>query len=121
MTLNVYLWGMRISTILALLAWGAVIYYVDPSKTGILGQVLFYGSLFLALSGVFTIFFTWLRRKVNQDESFVYIGMSFRQGLLLSLLVVILLIMQSFGVLVWWDGLLVVAALFLVELYFLSR
>lgn len=121
MTLKVYLWGIRISTILALLAWGAILYYVDPEKTGIFGQVLFYGSLFLALSGIFILFFTWVRRKINKEESFVYIGMSFRQGVLLALLVVILLVMLSLGILVWWDGLLVVAALFLIELYFLFR
>lgn len=122
MTLKSYLWGMRFSTILALAGWGLVVYFTDPQKSGILGQVLFYLSLFLGLSGLFILMLTKIHRKPEGNEvQFVYLGMSFRQGTLLALLSTILLIFQSLKVLTWWDGLLAVAAIFLVELYFLSR
>ena len=49
------------------------------------------------------------------------VALSFRQGILLALLAVGLLILQSFRMLVWWDALLVVAGVFLIELYFLSK
>lgn len=122
MTLKSYLWGMRIIAVFSVAAWGLVIFYIDPQKSGIAGQALFYASLFLALSGIFILFFTWLRRKKEDEETaFVYLGMGFRQGTLLALLVITLLILQSFRVLTWWDGLLAAAAVFLAELYFLSR
>lgn len=122
MTLKSYLWGLRVSALLALAGWSLAVYFIDPEKSGIGGQLLFYLSLFLALSGMFILLLTRLRRRADDEETtFSCLGMSFRQGMLLALLVVILLILQSFRVLVWWDGLLAAAAVFLVELYFLSR
>lgn len=122
MTLKSYLWGMRISTALSIAAWIAVVYNVNPEATGIVGQILFYLSLFLALAGIFILFITWSRRKIlGSDWAFVHLGMSFRQGALLSVLAISLLIFQSFGILTWWDGLLTVAGIFIIELYFLSR
>jgi hypothetical protein len=122
MSLKAYLWGLKFSTFLALAAWGLIVFYVDPEKSGLEGQAFFYSSLFLALAGFFTLFFTLVRKKVvDEEEQLFHVGMSLRQGLLLALLAVILLMMQHFRVLVWWDGLLVVAGTLLAELYFLSR
>ena len=122
MTLKFYLWGVRLSALLALAVWGAVVILIDPQDSGIFGQVVFYLSLFIALSGIFILFLTWLRRvAISEETPFIYIGMSFRQGMLLAILTIILLILQNFRVLTWWDGLLTTAAVFLVELYFLSR
>lgn len=122
MTLKSYLWGMRISTVLSVAAWIAVIYNVNPEETGIIGQALFYLSLFLALAGVFILFLTWARRKIlGSDWAFAHLGMSFRQGILFSALANALLIFQSLKILTWWDGLLLVAGIFIIELYFLSK
>jgi hypothetical protein len=122
MTLKSYLWGLRIWTLFSLVAWGLVVYYIDPDKTGILGQALFFASLFLALSGLLILFSTWVRRKINGPElALAQLGMSFRQGILLALLVIILLIFQKLRILIWWDGLLVAGGIFLIELYFLSK
>lgn len=122
MSLKAYLWGLRISTVLALLAWSLTVVYVDPEKGGYVGQVLFYPSLFLVVTGFSTLIFTAIRRrKVEAEGQLFHIGMSLRQGLLLGILTVGLLLMQSFRVLVWWDGLLALAAVLLAELYFLSR
>lgn len=122
MTLKAYLWGMKISAVLSLIAWGMVVYYIDPEEAGIFGQVLFYLSLFLALTGVFALFFTAIRKKIiDQETAFFYLGTNFRQGLLIALLAVVVLIFQSFRILTWWDGLLLLAGIFLFELYFLLR
>jgi ABC-type Fe3+-siderophore transport system permease subunit len=123
MTLKPYLWGIRISTAISFAAWVLVIRQVDPEKTGIIGQVLFFGSTFLLLAGVFILFFSWLRRHVggNEETALIYIGVSFRQGVLMSVLAIILLFLQQNRVLTWWDGALTVAGIFLVELYFLTR
>jgi len=126
MTLKLYTWGMKISTILSFIALGLVIYYIDPEQSALASQGLFYLSIFLAVTGLVTLFFTSLRKKgagskLSQQEASLYIVTNFRQGALVALLVVILLVFQSVRILTWWDGLLVVAGIFIIELYFLSN
>jgi hypothetical protein len=123
MTLKSYLWGIRISTAISFAAWILVLKQVDPQKTGAIGQLLFFGSALLFLSGLFVLFFTWLRGVVNGDEevALAYIGVSFRQGVLVAILLCLLLALQQYRILTWWDGALTVAGIFLVELYFLIK
>lgn len=122
MTLKSYLWGMRFSAILAFFAWALVLFYADPTKGGIPVKFVFYLALFLFLSAIFVLMLSWARRKAgNKEAVFSDLGINFREGILLALLAIALLILQSFRILVWWDGLLVVAGIFLAELYFLTK
>ena len=122
MTLKAYIWGIRFVTLLSLVAFVFVINFVDPDAAGLAGKLLFYLSLFFVLSGVFNLLLLWLRRKsVNAENAHVNIGLSFRQGILLACFAIGLLILQSFRVLIWWDGLLLLAGIFIIELYFVSR
>ncbi|HBI33898.1 MAG TPA: hypothetical protein DEA43_02710 [Candidatus Moranbacteria bacterium] len=123
MTLTSYLWGIRISTAISFAAWILVIIQMDPQKTGAAGQLLFFVSALLFFSGVFILFFTWMRKKVSgsEDNALAHIGISFRQGILIAILLCLLLILQQYRILTWWDGALAVAGIFLVELYFLTR
>jgi heme/copper-type cytochrome/quinol oxidase subunit 4 len=123
MTLKSYLWGIRLSVFITLAALILVLRQIDPEKSGIIGQLFFYVSTFLFFAALLILFFTWLRRKIGGDDedAFAYLGMSFRQGVLMSLLIVGLLILQQYRVLVWWDGLLSAVGIFLIELYFLTR
>ncbi|MEI7891396.1 MAG: hypothetical protein WCI36_05545 [bacterium] len=123
MTLKSYLWGIRISSAISLAALILVIVQVDPEKTGLGGQLLFFGSTLLFLSGIFVLFFTWLRGLTvdGQENIFEYIGISFRQGILIAILFCLLLVFQQYRILTWWDGALIVAGVLLAELYFLTR
>lgn len=122
MTLKSYIWGMRIVTLFSIIGLVSVVYLVDPEASGPVGKVLFYLVLFFTLSGIFNLFLMWLRRRmITSETAFANVGLSLRQGMLLALLAIGLLLLQSFRVLVWWDGLLLLAGIFLVELYFLSR
>lgn len=123
MTLKTYLWSIFGGALLSLIALGLVIAKVDPQTAGFLGQLMFYASAFLFFSGMFVFIFTLSRMRWSaQVESMSSVlAASFRQGILLALLCIILLLMQSFRVLTWWDGLLVLAGILLVELYFLAR
>lgn len=123
MTLKSYILGMKIGALLTFAAWVMVVVNVDPAETGLAGKILFFGSLFLFLSGFFILFLTWLRKKSSSagEIGFIYLSASFRQGILLALLLTILTVMQGMRVLVWWDGALATAGIFLIELYFLSR
>lgn len=123
MTLRSYLWGMRLAFVASLAVLILVIKQIDPDVSGIIGQVLFFAAAFFFLASLFILFFTWLRKKISSDEEsvVVHLGISFRQGVLLALLVTILLLAQRFRVLIWWDGALAVAGILLAELYFLTR
>ena len=122
MTLKAYIWGIRIVTLFSLIAFVSVVKLVDPDSSGVAGKILFYLSLFFVLSGFFNLFLVWLRKRtINQENAFSAVGLSFRQGILLALFAIGLLILQSFRVLIWWDGLLLLAGIFIIELYFVSR
>lgn len=122
MTLKAYIWGMRIITLLLFVALGVVIFYIDPNESWPIGVVLFYLIVFFALSGFFNLILFGIRKKVLGNElAAESVGLSFRQGILIAMIILGIMILQSFQVLIWWDALLVVAGVFLIELYFLSR
>ncbi|HLM84208.1 MAG TPA: hypothetical protein VK254_03290 [Candidatus Bathyarchaeia archaeon] len=122
MTIRAYLWGMKISTLAALVALGLVTKYINPAQDGFLGQALFFVSLYFTVTGIATLFLFWLRRIFGKRDAVQEsVGISFRQGALVAAAVCALLILQSFRALVWWDGGIVVAGVLLVELWFLSR
>ncbi|OGI16449.1 MAG: hypothetical protein A2Z52_02820 [Candidatus Moranbacteria bacterium RBG_19FT_COMBO_42_6] len=122
MTLRSYIWGMRLAALFSFIGLGFVINYVDPEKSGEAGKVLFYLTLFFFLSSFFNLLLIWIRKKALGKEAIsLNISLSFRQGVLLAIFVVGLLVLQSMRMLIWWDGLLLLAGIFIIELYFLSR
>lgn len=122
MTLRRYLIGMLISTLTCWTAWVVVLIYIDPEKSGFIGFLSFYISLFFALVGTLSLAGFYLRRWLSRNEIlFAHITPSFRQGVLLSVCFIGCLILQSFRILTWWDGILFVTAIALLEFYFMSR
>lgn len=93
----------------------------DPEKRNFSSVVLFYVSSAIFLTSFFCLFLYKLRRKIVKDSEEIHMGVSLRQGILLAIIVVVILILQSFRVLTWWDGLLAVGAVLMIELYFLAR
>ena len=122
MTIRSYLWGMRFCSLVALAALVSVVYFVNPTSDAVLGQTLFYISLFFSITGIATLFLFWLRRTFSKNKEVQEnVGVSFRQGALVAISVCALLILQSFRLLVWWDGGMIVVMILLIELWFLSR
>jgi len=122
MTLRSYLWGVRLSTLVVFAAWVVVLMSVDPESSGVIGQILFYVTFFLFFAGLSILLFTFVWRRMTDDMlTVVEVNMSFRQGILLSLLITILIFFQQLGILIWWAALLVAAGILLIELYFLTR
>ncbi len=122
MTLRSYLWGVRLSTLVVFTAWVVVLMSVDPESSGVIGQILFYVTFFLFFAGISILLFTFVWRRMTDDTlTVVEVNMSFRQGILLSLLITILIFFQQLGILVWWAAFLVAAGILLIELYFLTR
>lgn len=122
MSLKAYIWSLIFSTTLALSAWLFVLFNIDPYESGLLGQIFFYFSFWLFVLGVLVNILVWLRvRFLGGVQAMETMSLSFRQGFLLSSLFVALLILKANDYLVWWLGLLLVAGIFLMELFFLSK
>lgn len=121
MTLKLYLWVLRIVTLFSFVAFGLVVNFIDPEKTGQAGKIIFYLVLFFALSGMLNLFLLWLRGVWGGEKTAILnINLSLRQSIFLATILVGLLALQGLRILVWWVGLLLVASIFLAELYFLA-
>lgn len=118
---STYLWAIRLETLLALLIFIMVVMNVNPTTSGEIGKIAFFSSLLFWVSGLYVLFLAWLRRFRRDGSETDSIGVSLRQGLFLGLFTVTLVGMQAMGILVWWDGLLVLAGFLFVELFFLLR
>jgi hypothetical protein len=122
MTLKSYIWGMRLVALFSFIALGLVINYVDPERSGIMGKVLFYLIFFFFLSSFFNLVLLWIRKRaLGQEAVALNISLSFRQGALLAIFAIGMMGLQSMRILIWWDGLLLLAAIFIIELYFLNK
>lgn len=120
MTLKKYLNLMGILTGLCWLAWILVIFLVNPSQTGLVGFVLFYFSLFLAIIGTASILGFIIRIRLKQKPVFKQVEIAFRQGIWIGFLVIFILILQGLNLLTWWNALFLVLFLIFLELYFLA-
>ena len=120
MSLNAYLFGIKVSTVVAFFAWASVVLYIDPKASGVFGVGLFSLTLFLWLSGVVTLLITWLRKKMSDEERVALtLGESLRQGAFVSLFVLSMLGLQYFSILEWWSGALLTAVFLLFELKYI--
>lgn len=108
--------GVRFFTVLSLLAWVSVLLFVDPETSGIPGVAIFLGTLFSWLSGSLTLTLVFFARKfLGESGASASFHALFRQGFILSAYAVSLLGLSRFGMLAWWNALLVLAAALLVE------
>lgn len=115
-----YLWLVRIIGLFALSALVFIVLKIEPEKDT-WTKIFFYLAFFFFLSSLFNLFLLRLRRRAMRGELVgENIVLSLRQGTLLALLATSLFVLQGLRMLLWWDGLLIVAGIFLVELYFLS-
>lgn len=122
MTLRQYLLMMGAGTLLSWTAVALIVLTVDPADTQSVVFAALYFSLFLGLTGLLSItgflLRVWLLRKDFVLSRQVLV--SFRQALLLSLILVMALILQSRTLLNWFNAVLMIAGLTLVEFFFIS-
>lgn len=116
MSLSAYFWGIRLFTALALTAFLGIVFAVDPNEAEFVGIVLFFSSLFGMCLGLCTLFVTGLYCKaIGEASAAHHLGGAFRQAFFLSLFVIGNALFQFFGILTWWDSLLLLAGILLLE------
>lgn len=91
-------------------------------KTSSLALILFYSSLFFALTSTFTLVGYLGRVYINNNEVFASdFNASIRQGLLLSICVLISLGLLAMNILNWWLITLIFGAILSIEMYFFNQ
>jgi len=135
MSRKVICWILRIISLSSLVGLVFVLIKMSPyenqnSAIKVVPNIISFFIIFFTFCfSVFSLFFFWIKkstinrreRKVRNKTMQVVLGVSIRQGFLLALGTTILLGLQTFRVFTWWDGLLALGAVFMVELYFLSK
>lgn len=116
-TTRTYLIPISIGTLLSLAAFGSILWSVDPFTTGIIGHIFFYLTLFLSLAGIITISGISIRKRFSPGMYTEQLRVSTRQAILLALLIVTLLLLQSFGLLLWWVGVTVILFIITLEIF----
>lgn len=102
------------------LSWLFILLEVDPAGSWI-GLLFFYLSLFFSLLGTLFIFFTLLRRYTKKDElEQQIVSASFRQSVFFALTIIGVLFLQSKRFLTWWNIIILILAVTLLEYLFLS-
>ncbi len=121
MTLKMYTVLIFISSVISWFAVGLIVSMTNPYEVGAKGLALFYVSLFLSLSSTFSLIGLFIRffrfRKMFSLEKVI---ISFRQGILFSLLVVFSLILQSMSLLTLWNAVLLIIVFAMLEFFFMS-
>lgn len=117
-----YLLLAAFGTIICWAAWALVLFYIDPFISGFIGLTSFYLTLFLALLGTFSLLGFLFRRTFLRDRiAYHHIGVSVRQGLFFSLVVVGGLLLRGTGLYTWWNLAFLVAGFTVLEFFFLSH
>ena len=99
-----------------------VILNIDPFSSGFVGLFSFYIMLFLALMGTFALFGFIVRAVfVKRSVLFRHIGVSLRQSVLFSSLIMVSLMLQANNLFTWWNAILLILGLGLLEFFFLGR
>mgnify|MGYP007017319782 CR=1 FL=1 len=122
MTLTTYLWGMFMSTVVSFAAWILVLENIDPDSANLGGFLLFYFTLFFALTSLFSLLGFYLRKRIFENRTeFKQVEISFRQGMFLAVAFVGLLIMQGERRLDIYSAFFFVFFVVVMEFYFLVK
>ena len=122
MNLKKFLLSMSFATLLCWFGFLTVILSISPNEIGPLTFLLFYLILALAVIGTLTIIGFLIRKLFNKNElAFEHVIISFRQAIWLSLILIISLYLQSKQLLAWWNAILLILGLGLIEFFYLGH
>lgn len=122
MSLFKYVILMTLSTIICITAFIMVLLFINPETSGFIGYLCFYISLFFSLLGSFSLVLLIIRLFIKKQElPYKHLGISLRQSLWFSILIVVTLILLGTNMFTWWTAGLLLSALFLLEGFFLIQ
>lgn len=121
MTLKSYIIIMAITTFICWLAWGFIIFTINPEVTNWIGFVLFYLSSFLAITGTAAIIGFVVRFiALRQELAFRLVKEAFRQSFLFAALLTTSLFLLSRDLFTWLNLLFLVLSLTILEFFLIG-
>lgn len=122
MTLKLYLAGIIFTTVLALGAFFLILGFFSPEGADIFLFVLLFFSLFIGLAGFFSSIGFFVRKnRFKGHNPFKFLSISFRQGVLLSLLFTVSLLLRTFFDFWWWGSLIFLVLILVAEFFSLKH
>lgn len=116
-----FLSGIIAGTVVSGIALFVVIMNLSPEQ-GLLSLSAFFTSIFVLLIGLLTITGFYGRKIIFGNEVlYSNIKVAFRQAFLLSFFITILLVLNSYQILVLWDAILLFFSIMLLEFYFRTK
>lgn len=109
---------IAVSILLAGFCLACIVNFTDPFYSSWITRLFFYISLFMLCLGVFTILGLGIRQWLWPKLYILNLSASFRQALLLSLLIVISFMLLASRLLFWWVELSIVLLFLCVEFFF---
>jgi len=100
MNLKFSVLGISFLTLISLISLSFILTRVNPYNAELMHFILFYSSFFIAVAGLFSLFGFYLRKSIIKNKIPARLfKTSFRQGILISLILTILLLLRSFRIL----------------------
>ncbi len=104
MSFGQYIALMISATSVSWFAWYIVLTSVNPNESGILGFIIFYISLCVALIGTLSVLELLIRKSFSQSVVKLTqdVHTSFRHGIILACIIIGSLICTTQGYFYWW-------------------
>ncbi|NUM25470.1 MAG: hypothetical protein HUU49_02465 [Candidatus Buchananbacteria bacterium] len=121
MNYRLFLTLIILGTIISWVTWVAVLFYFDPTQISFIGFSLFYLSFFMAFGGTVFVIGDLVKAKLLKKQMpYHRLKTSIRHAILLTLLVVGWTVLKGYGLLYWWNLILYMMALTVLEFFFIS-
>ncbi len=121
MNYRLFLILIILGTIVAWVAWVTVLFNFDPTQISLIGFVMFYLSFFLAFSGTIFILGDSLKMRLLKKQLLYHrLRTSIRHAILLTILVMGWAVLKSYNLLQWWNLILYMLVLTVLEFFFIS-
>lgn len=122
MSLIKYLITMFAGTLISFIAWIYVLFNIDPTQTSALGFAFFYISLGLTLIGLFSLIGFGARKIFMKKElDFRHVYVSFRQAIFISLILIVVLLLESNNLFSWLNVIFLIVALTALDFFIVSK
>ena len=122
MALRLYLFSLVCTLLLSLFLFLLLFFSINPYAAPVWIIILFYFTFFMIWASVFALVGFYLKVwATNREVIFAHLLPALRQAVFMSIVLTGLLFLKQIGVLNWWIGGMLIAAVLLVELFFRSR
>lgn len=109
--------GTAFAVLASLVAFLGIVLYMDPEAAGAMGNVLFYATLSLWMSGAMFLIGIYFKKRNKSAIKLFELGDVFRQSIFLSIVLVSFLSLRQFKLLNIISGVFIITFVSFLEMY----